>query len=455
MNDADVMAPSPLVQDELLHGVEAGWLGTIVVAFCATGLSWLLGTVELNVTLVLWSTFGCAASGLVVDVALERFESRVGSGLAAELGNVLKIFALGALWHALGGIDNPMFLLVFFLPIIAAATLLLRRLVVITAVLSAAVVDGIALFESSELRWYLVHRRPSLESVFSMFPERGAGRVSPFLGVTIGPEFQFVVLLVFTLLVLAAALLSCWLVTRWAALADRFETASPVHHDSADLFRSVLRENPAPTVVVYADSGQIVEASRSFLNQMLIGREALAGKTLFDCVSFADPPSVRALLTERSAKLAFATFQVGREWRTAGIQCHRVRLGGIDYAVLSLIDRHALWYLWKVCDGLDHAILVIRDGSEIVYFNAAAQALCPGLYFGMEPTMFLETQDNSASWWTDNADSSVLTTRGGQSLRVRRIDITEKPAGETLTILAFFSPRPAPDATHMKQARVS
>src|SRR5712691_5692799 len=125
MNDVDVMAPSPLVQDELLHGVEAGWLGTIAVAFCATGLSWLLGTLELNVTLLLWSTFGCAVSGLVVDVALQRFEGRVGSGFAAELGNILKIFALGVLWHVLGGIGNPMFLFVFFLPIIAAATLLL------------------------------------------------------------------------------------------------------------------------------------------------------------------------------------------------------------------------------------------------------------------------------------------------------------------------------------------
>src|SRR2546425_96103 len=103
---------SALADDERRRGLEAGWLATFVVAFVAICASWLVGALDQNISRPLWTVFACVAGGLALDTALERVQSRYGAGATFQYGHAFKVVWLTVLWHMVGGIDNPAFLVV-------------------------------------------------------------------------------------------------------------------------------------------------------------------------------------------------------------------------------------------------------------------------------------------------------------------------------------------------------
>ena len=409
-----------LAGEERRRGLEMSWLATFVVAFVVICLSWLAGALDHDISQVLWTVFGCVVGGLALDAALERVQSRYPGGAIFECGHASKVVGLAVLWHMMGGIDNPGFLAVFFLPVLAAGVLLMRRQALIVAGLTAATVTFVALCESSELRGYVAQTGLRGEPLLSWLPSL-TGHAARSTGLESRPAAQFVALLMFTSLLAAAVLLTCLLARRTLALFERFLTASYAMDDSNDLVRSALREDPQPTVVVYADSGQIVEVSRGFLNQMLLGRAALPGTTLFDCLSFSEPRAIRDLLSRPAGELRFARYRVGKEPRTAAVRCHRFRIGRVDYASLTLTDRDELSYLWDACHEIEYPFVVVRNDRDVVYFNAAAQRICAGLHFGMDATRFTQA-----------------LTDWPETFRVRRLDVGQDPS-ERLLLVGLFS----------------
>jgi hypothetical protein len=213
-----------------------------------------------------------------------------------------------------------------------------------------------------------------------------------------------------------------------------------------------LREDPTPTVVVYADTGQIVDASRGFLNQMLLTRNVLAGGTLFDRLSFSDERSIRSLLGKRSGELPFARYAVRGEWRTAGIRCHRLQVGNVEYASLTFVDRNEVSYLWNVCNALDHPMLVVRHEREVVYFNAAAERVCRDLHFGMDVTELLERFDQRPRRVGAGENSAFVPTV--LPYRIRRFSVPARVAGEPLALIGLY-PLDLADRSHLLEWRAS
>ena len=438
---------SALADAERRRGLEVGWLATLVAAAGAIGASWLLGAIELNVSLVLWTFFGLALGGLALDFVLAQAQGAHGLNAGVELGHALKILGLGALWHLVGGIDNVTFLPVFLLPVLTAAMLLMRRQALLMATLTAGAVNTIALWESPGLQRHIVRLGLPLESLFSRLPSPVHEPAATFLGLGAGPEFQVAALVMFTLMISAAAILSCVLSARTLGLFERFLEASFSQGESASLLRSAIRQDPVPTVLVYADTAQIVEASRGFVNHMLLRRDLLAGATLFDCVAFACPDAVRALLARPAGELKLAEYCVGTEYRVASVRSHRFQIGGLDFASITLVDKNELSYLWEACDALDHPLLVVRNGCEVVYFNAAARGHCEELYFGVHPSRFFQPARSLHGW----SDGDVVLAANGEAMRVQRFDLPETAAGESLALLGLF-PADAERAIGVKPA---
>jgi hypothetical protein len=443
---------SALADAERRRGLEAGWLATFVVAFAVIGVSWLVGASDQNISGVLWTVFGCLLGGLALDTVLGRVQTQYGAAVIFEFGHAFKVVWLSVLWHLVGGIENPAFLIVFLLPVTTAGVLLMRRQALITAGLTVTMVTFLALCESSDLRWYLVQIGLPVEPLLSRLPHV-APHVAPFRGEAVSPEFQFVALVVFTSLLVAAALLSCLLARRTVTLFERFLTASYAMDYSNDLVRSAVREDPHPTVVVYADSAQIVEVSRGFLNQMLLGRAALPGATLFDCLTFSEPRAIRELLARSAGELRFVRYRVGKEPRTAAFRCHRFRIGSVDYASVSLTERDELSYLWDVCHAVEHALLVVRNDREVVYFNAAAQRLCPALHFGMEPATFAKDLEGASAWWLvdpGSTEAATIVRQREESYRVETFHVRHD-ADERLVLVGLFAATSA-EAFDMERA---
>jgi PAS domain-containing protein len=181
------------------------------------------------------------------------------------------------------------------------------------------------------------------------------------------------------LMLLAVTLLAPLAAREWVRRLARGHAGHGAWIGTEAVMQAVFRADPVPTVLIHMDTAQVVEASRSFIDQMLRRPEDLDGKSLFELLVFSDPQAVRSLLSGSSGELPFCAYRTFAEERVARVRFYRIPGNGEDYACVSVLDQGELFQLSKALDRLDEALLVIRDGREIAYFNDAAGRLFSGL----------------------------------------------------------------------------
>lgn len=376
--------------------METTWLATLLVALVALAAPWYLRSLDIQLGTALWCAVGYVAVVSLLGLAQERISGRRALLASAWAGQVVGVVFFALLWHLVGGVENPIFLLAFFIPIATASVLLPRALAAGTTLLAVAAALGVAVAESAELRWYLIQLGIPIERL--AFVPRAA-LPSPFRGAATGPAFQLTGLALFGVL-LPATFVTCErLAARLSRVARREAVAAHALAGEAQaLFQAALQAQPAPSVLVYADSAEVVEASRSFVNQMLLRPDAVAGRPLTELLRFADPEAVLGLLALPKGELSFCAYAVGEERRMARVRCYRFGFGHEQFACLSLEDRDALFYLSHALDGLDDPVLLVRDGGQVAYHNRAALHAFPGLHFGGDAAELLGAQAEPALW---------------------------------------------------------
>ena len=154
--DATAADPSLAALRERKRLFDDVWLLTLFVIFVAIAVPWFLRILDLDLGPLAWSLFGFGLAYMAGVIATDRIESH--RNLLFVIGTVqaLGVLFLGYLWHLVGGLQNPMFLLVFTLPIVAGSIVLLSWQSYVTVLMAVSVVVLAALIEAPELRWYLV-----------------------------------------------------------------------------------------------------------------------------------------------------------------------------------------------------------------------------------------------------------------------------------------------------------
>src|SRR5258708_27973854 len=223
---------------------------------------------------------------------------------------LLTMVLMGALWHLVGGLANPVFLIAFVLPVIVASSTTVSRHAKGSAFFSIVVLVVIALAESPELRWYLVGDAPwiwrSLEAVARILP----ARADVFPEIRTSPAYQFTILTTFSVTQLLAAFLGTPVAALLRRLDTRIQVARHMLDEAQGLFHAVLRAEPDPSVIVYADSYQLVQASQSFFKRMLGRPRGIAGRRLFDIVKCDHPESAIVAFSAPSGELSFAVYRL-------------------------------------------------------------------------------------------------------------------------------------------------
>src|SRR5918912_2967191 len=99
--------------------------------------------------------FGYALRDFRTTLAADRLRSArevLRLSVALQVGGVL---VLGVVWYLLGGVQAPMFLLAFVVPVVGAGLLGIRWLPYALAALAVIVGSSVATLTSPSLRWYL------------------------------------------------------------------------------------------------------------------------------------------------------------------------------------------------------------------------------------------------------------------------------------------------------------
>src|SRR5437667_3617268 len=156
MNEPDSTQRLPVVvwHDPRVHLLDDTWLLTIFAILLGIALPWFVSGLHID--------FAATAAGLLalaaVHVVLAAISGvRPSSQSRGTLGlsslHALGVAAMVFIWHHAGGLQNPLFLLVFALPVIGAI-FLSRWQPYLMAMLAAVMVALMASSQEPELRWY-------------------------------------------------------------------------------------------------------------------------------------------------------------------------------------------------------------------------------------------------------------------------------------------------------------
>lgn len=134
--------------------LDDAWLLTLFVILLATAVPWFLRIMELDLAPLAWSLFGFGLIYLATALTADRLQDRRSLLLILGALQAVGVLFLGFLWHYAGGLQNPMFLLVFVLPVVGGS-LISRWQSYTSALLAAAAVAAVTFVEAPELWWYV------------------------------------------------------------------------------------------------------------------------------------------------------------------------------------------------------------------------------------------------------------------------------------------------------------
>jgi PAS domain-containing protein len=405
---------------------------TIALAITAAAVPWFLRVSNLDFAPAVRGAFLLALGYAAAAAATDRLRSRRGLAAALALLQVAGVVALALLWHLVGGVEIPMFLLAFFLPVAGAAMLVPGWPSFAIALLSVASAVVVAVAESPGLRFDLAQMGLPLEPVLRFLP--AARTAAGGFGPASRPSDPLVALIAFALLLPAFAAVARVVARSSRALESRTRAALAVLDPADNLFGAVARASGEPAVLVLADSGQVVRASETFRERMLLHGEDLPGRDVFDLVRFLEPAKVRVLLA-KGGELPFCFYDVGREPRVARLRVDAVSHRGARYANLVLHELIDLFYLKAALDGTGEPLLLIGPDERLRYFNLAASRLFGDLHFGQEAGPLLGEGD----WRADARPPAARRVQlGGRSYSAVAVEVRTPETVEPLTILRLL-----------------
>ena len=119
---------------------------------------------------------------------------------------------MGYIWQHTGGVQNPMFLCVFALPVIGAIFVSDWQ-PYFTALLAIVVVSVVALGQVPELRWFANGMSGAGPWLANLFGDQAAAAAAPFSGFYAPASYFVVVLEVFAIVLVACAVAAEYLGT--------------------------------------------------------------------------------------------------------------------------------------------------------------------------------------------------------------------------------------------------
>src|SRR5579864_6266603 len=184
MNDQDAtqLLARPLWRDPRVHLLDDLWLVTIFAVLFAVALPWLISGLAIDVLAAAGAliVLGAIHVALAAIAAAGAPRSQRRPRLLSAL-HVLGVLAMSYIWQHAGGLQNPLFLALFALPIVGSI-FLSRWHPYLVATLAVVAVTLIAAIEAPQLRWYA----PGVDLVIAWLQRRlGTGSVStalPFAG---------------------------------------------------------------------------------------------------------------------------------------------------------------------------------------------------------------------------------------------------------------------------------
>jgi hypothetical protein len=415
--------------------LEDTWLLTIFAVLLAIAFPWFVSAVNIDFAATSWALLALGAVGVALSLAnsLDRRSARARHRLLALL-NAAGLIALALIWQRAGGLQNPLLLLAFLLPVIGASALS-RWQPYLSAALALLLVAGVAVSQDPELGWFAAGRW--LERLFGS-GTHAAGSTGVFLGFYAPVGYDIVLLEVFGILVFAAAVAAESLGNSFQRLLEHLSSARAEAASAQSMWTGLMLRLPLPAFLIDVETLEIVQTSDRLAP--FAGADAgLAGRGLFDVLEFSYPEAIEALIAGAGGSVAAATLHSPNGLRMADVKVEHTVHDRRRLALVLLIDVTEAFCVAAALDVDEHAVFVMDAGGRVMMSNRPARTLFP------DGPPRAATAASADTWWapglTGRRRVRVTLSRRSYQALCTSVAITGEP--EELHVVALS---PAPPA---------
>jgi PAS domain-containing protein len=381
-----------------VHLLDDVWLLTIVGILLAVGIPWLSGGFEVQVGV---AGFALLALG-AIHIAFTFLASPAHPGRwhnhALTLLNAMGVVLIGFIWAHVGGLQNPMFLMIFVLPVIGSI-FLSRWHPFLTALLSVLVVGIVALSRTPELRSYVSGLLDTGAWLAKLFGRQGLESEGSFAGFYAPTGYLVTVLEIFTVVLFACAVAAEYVGTIFERLLLNSMLARSESEKAQELWATLIERLPVPGVLVDPSSLRIVgcsDAARAYLRS---GDVSLEGRNLFEVAQFSFVDLVQELIAGAIGSASVTAIHVADEVRLTQVRVLPVIHKKRRLALLTLEDVTEAFCLRAAWDSSEYAALVVDAIGRIRAFNRPTATLFSGVKVGVNVDQLLSQLVAGLPWW--------------------------------------------------------
>jgi len=404
-SDATQLLPRLVWDDPRVHLLDDIWLLAIFAILIAIGLPWFVSGFDLQV--------GAASCGLLALGAIHMIFTRMAEQTlpqtpwrhrALALLHVVGVLVIGFIWQHAGGLQNPLFLSVFALPVIGAI-FLSRWQPYLTALIAIAVVMAGAFTQVPELRWYASGLGAGGAWLASLFDGETARVNVPFSGFYAPASYFIVLLEVFAVLLFACAVAAEYLGTIFERLYLHVRVAQEEAARGQELWAMLLEQLPLPALLVDADTLRVVCASE-LATQAFCGADTpIAGLNLFEAIRLSYPETVQELILGEDGLVPHAVVRAGGELRVTRIRVHHLAQRGRRFALVLIEDATEAFAVKAALDAAEHAALIVDGRGQVLAFNRPAVGLFVGVAIGINASSLVAQSAAGGPWWHPGVSS--------------------------------------------------
>ena len=425
--DTPQFAQRPHWQNPRIHLLDDMWLLTIVAIVVAIGVPWPFSGFAVQAGVASWGLLGLGG----VHIAFTFLGSPARSGgrrrdYALTLLDVIGVMLIGFVWAHVGGLQNPLFLMVFVLPVMGSI-FLSRWHPFLIALLSILVVSVVALSQAPELRSYASGLLGTDTWLADWFGGQRPDTQASFAGFYAPTGYLVAVLEVFSVVLFACAVAAEYVGTIFERLLAGSNLARSDGEKAQELWATLIERLPIPGLLIDPTSLRIVACSDSARTFLHLGEASPEGLNLFDVARFSFIDLVQEMIAGAVGTATLTALHVADEVRLAQVRVLQVVHKKRRLSLLTLEDVTEAFCLKAAWDTAEAAALVIDALGHVRAFNKPTAALFSSVKIGVNAEQLLSQLVAGLPWW-----ESGLTRR-----RKMHIEIDSRVYEVTSTEIAL------------------
>jgi hypothetical protein len=381
-----------------VHLLDDVWLLTIGAILLAIGIPWLSGGFEVQIGVAGWAILALGAihmafTFLASPVHLGRWRNH-----ALTLLNAIGVILIGFVWAHVGALQNPLFLMVFVLPVLGSVFLSRWHPFLIASV-SVLVVGIVALSRTPELRSYVSGLLGTGAWLVNLFGRQSLDTEGSFAGFYAPMGYLVTVLQIFAIVLFACAVAAEYIGANFERLLLNSMLARSESERAQALWATLIERLPVPAVLVDPASLRIVGCSDAARVYLRSGEVSLEGRELFEVAQFSFVDLVQELIAGAVGSASVTAIHLADEVRLTQVRAlpviHRKR----RLALLTLEDVTEAFCLRAAWDTSEYAALVVDAFGRIRAFNKPTATLFSGVKVGANADQLLSQLVAGMPWW--------------------------------------------------------